>query len=114
VNKDDFDIHPVPCVGSGLCCLKARCWIGTRVHGPGDKCPSLVWEDGRYWCGEILKSQDPEQLKRELYVGDGCCMALFNTLRQERLRDMTPEQKDKYRLAVLNFSSPSSDASAKK
>lgn len=117
MTMDDVDdVRTVPCVGSGLCCLKARCWVGIRVHGPGNRCPSLVWDEAqrRYWCGEILKSKEPEKLKEELYVGAGCCMSLFNTLRQERLRDMTPEQKAKYRLAVLNSSSPSPAGSSAK
>jgi hypothetical protein len=112
----EFDVSPKPCVGSGLCCLKARCWIGARIHGPGDKCPSLVWKDERYWCGEILKAEkaEAESLKQELYVGEGCCMPLFNTYREERFRSMTPEQKEKYHLAVLNFSSRSSEHSFEK
>lgn len=112
--KDDWYVPTKPCVGSGLCCLKTRCWIGARVHGPGDKCPSLVWKDERYWCGEILKA-DPEtqeKLKEELYVGAGCCMPLFNNLREERFKTMTPEQKEKYRLAVLNSYSHSSATSS--
>jgi len=73
-----------PCVGSGYCCKKARCVLGALRHGPGDNCPSLAWEDGRYWC-QIIKEADGEALdllKADLAIGAGCCSPLFN---QDRL-----------------------------
>jgi len=75
----------VPCVGSGLCCKKARCVIGTMKHGAGGDCPSLVERDGRFWCGEILNAA-PEiaaKMREHLYVGAGCCMPLFNQAREQ-------------------------------
>ncbi len=102
---DDWRAHVVPCVGSGLCCLKARCWVGAQIHGLGDKCPSLVWKDERYWCGEILraKEQEAEQLKKQLYVGDGCCMSLFNEMREERFRSMSKNQLNEYKVALVSL-----------
>jgi len=98
-NDEDWAIDAKPCVGSGLCCLKARCSIGVMVHGPGAECPSLVWKEGRYWCGEILKAEGEarEDLRRQLSVGAGCCMPLFNSLREERFRSMTEAEREEYR-----------------
>jgi len=69
-----------------------------------------VWKEGRYWCGEILKAEEKmatgtegasgfvlESMKRQLYLGDGCCMPLFNSLREERFRSMTEAQREEYR-----------------
>jgi len=56
------------------------------VHGPDDKCPSLVEKEGRFWCGMILEAEtngDTERaawLRENLYVGAGCCSGL-NSLR---------------------------------
>lgn len=73
-----------PCVGSGYCCKTARCMLGAQVHGPGDNCPSLVWEDGRYWCQLVKEAagEDSDRLRTELAIGAGCCSPLFN---QDRL-----------------------------
>ena len=67
-----------PCIGSGFCCKKAPCWVGLRVHGPVAPCPSLVFKDERYWCGEILKADGAEEqaLMDDLSVGAGCCANL--------------------------------------
>lgn len=106
----DLDIVTVkPCVGSGLCCLKARCHLGVAEHGPGAECPSLVWKDGRYWCGIVLKAtsesaEEGENLKRQLYIGEGCCMPLFNSLRDERFRNMTEAQQEEYQLVKISLS----------
>ncbi len=75
-----------PCVGSGFCCITARCALGAQLHGPGTDCPSLVWRDGRYWCGEVLR--EPAVGPR-LDVGAGCCAPLFNDLRRAILASMT-------------------------
>ena len=91
--KRSLPIAP-PCIGSGYCCWKAPCWLGLRVHGQiSGPCPSLTWspEDGRHYCGEVLKATEPadrERLKAELYVGEGCCSSL-NSWRREPLQDRT-------------------------
>lgn len=127
---DAGDADAKPCVGSGLCCLKARCFLGVLAHGPGAECPSLVWkstredaspgEEGRYWCGEILKAEGEaqEQLRRQLYVGEGCCMPLFNSLREERFKSMTATQREEYRsqkdrLVTISLSRSSVTSSGK-
>lgn len=126
-NEDDWTVDAKPCVGSGLCCLKARCFLGVLAHGPGAECPSLVWKEGRYWCGEILKAEGEaaqEHLRQQLSVGEGCCMPLFNSLREERFRSMTKVEREDYRRQkerlngrvqlVTISSSRSSAASSKK
>lgn len=77
------------CIGSGFCCKTARCVEGARLHGPGDNCPSLVFSEGRYWCGAILEATEIEQkrLKASLHVGSGCC-ANLNSDRQEMLHKL--------------------------
>jgi len=79
--------HHAPCIGSGHCCKQALCVIGMQAHGvmPGP-CPSLVFEDERYWCGEVLKADEErkEWLKANLYIGEGCCSTL-NSDRREML-----------------------------
>lgn len=66
--------NPPPCIGSGFCCKKSLCMMGVRVHGsmPGP-CPSLMFKDERYWCGEVLKADGEKKqwLKDNLYIGDG-------------------------------------------
>jgi len=100
-----LDVFIKPCVGSGLCCLKARCFLGVRAHGPGNECPSLIWSESerRYWCGEILKAEEPERENRKqgLYIGEGCCMPLFNSLREERFKNMTEAQREAYRAGLV-------------
>lgn len=96
-----------PCVGSGFCCKKARCWIGAQVHGPGRDCPSLVLKEGRYWCGEVLKATGDEQeaMKQDLSIGEGCCMSLFNHLRDAILLNMTEEEFEEYQVTTHSLSS---------
>jgi len=92
MNPSDIDGLPVhPCVGSGFCCKKARCVLGALKHGPGDNCPSLVWKDGRHWCGEVLNTEGAEQQKvvAHLYIGEGCCSPL-NSDRLIILRGQKP------------------------
>lgn len=67
------------------------------MHGPGTNCPSLTFHSGRYWCGAIERAgAEKAQLKKQLYVGEGCCMPLFNDMRDERLSSMTPEKRRAY------------------
>jgi hypothetical protein len=77
-----------PCIGSGYCCKKARCWIGTRLHGPGDNCPSLVFKEERYWCGEVMKAEGTAEkaIMDDLFVGAGCCSSLNGDRREMMLK----------------------------
>lgn len=89
--------------------MNARCWVGASLHGPGTDCPSLTFHSGRYWCGAIEKAgADQPLLKKELYVGEGCCMPLFNDMRKERFSRMTPTQKKEYDVALSSLRRSSS------
>ncbi len=77
-----------PCVGSGYCCKKAPCVLGVEKHGQVAPCPSLVFKDGRYWCGlvEDAKSEEEKQhLINILGIGAGCCSPL-NSDRAKMIR----------------------------
>jgi hypothetical protein len=79
---DDYPFRP--CVGSGFCCLKAQCVDSVKVHGPQKRCPSLEWDGQRYQCGlMLLPDPEGEQYRKNLFAGEGCCMPLFNTWRQD-------------------------------
>jgi hypothetical protein len=48
-------------------------------------CPSLVFKDGRYWCEEVLKADNP-RIKEILAIGGGCSSSMFNTDRERMKR----------------------------
>lgn len=84
-----MDLYIDLCVGCGYCCKKAACVLGTFHHGaPHAPCRSLVFRDGRYWCGLVLEADEvrAEFIKKEMYMGAGCSSTLFNTDREEMLR----------------------------
>lgn len=58
---------------------------GSQIHGPVAPCPSLVFRDGRYWCGLVLEADgnEKERLIDTLAVGEGCCSPL-NTDRNRK------------------------------
>jgi hypothetical protein len=97
----ELETRPKPCVGSGLCCWKGPCGVAAEKYndlGPwlrGEGCPSLRWDGKRYWCKEV---EARPELKEELYIGDGCCMSLFNDNRERILhgigRPWTPKDKE--------------------
>ena len=102
---DEFDLESEldpnaeysPCVGCGYCCKKATCGLGATIHGAQVPCPSLVFEDGRYWCGEVLTAErtnrsEAEKLKSWLYIGVGCCSPL-NSDRWPYLKKMKEDQE---------------------
>ena len=73
------------CVGCGRCCRKAPCAVASRVFGPVNECPALVYdyEEKRYYCELCRKPGElGERYREELAVGAGCCSALFNTDRE--------------------------------
>jgi len=79
------------CVGCGYCCWKVRCGVGIDLHGHGDKCPELMFKDGRHWCGVLLGNEEDlytAWLRTELSVGEGCCSTM-NSWRREPLQDRT-------------------------
>ena len=86
------------CIGSGYCCWKAPCMLAQRVHGPvSGPCPSLVFDKGRHWCGEVLKADEDDKLKiiDNLAIGAGCCSSL-NSWRREPIRDRTKWKANDY------------------
>jgi len=54
----------------------------------------LVFQDGRYWCNEVLKAKgkEREKLKAWLYIGAGCCSPL-NSDRWPLLEKMERESE---------------------
>lgn len=93
------------CVGCSFCCRKARCGLALRLYGSGsrgERCPSLVYHDDRWWCKVIEHARGPlhEQYVAELYIGAGCCCGL-NTDRQNiptpEMLDNPPVQGDSKR-----------------
>lgn len=77
-----------PCVGSGYCCKTAPCELGLKLHGPVAPCPSLTFQEGRYWCQQILNATGAERetLIEGLAIGAGCCSPL-NSDRKAFLSD---------------------------
>jgi hypothetical protein len=78
-------VMPKPCVGCGYCCRKVRCYIGAVEHGPGDNCPSLVWNGERWRCQLVLDNAELKTnptISFDLHIGAGCCSSM-NT---ERLK----------------------------
>jgi hypothetical protein len=81
-----------PCVGSGLCCKTGPCGFGTwneKEH----RCDFL--EEGLkdnnitiYRCGryEFIKQQPGNEWMPAF--GAGCCMSLFNTDRQNIIKEI--------------------------
>jgi|WetSurMetagenome_2_1015567.scaffolds.fasta_scaffold11132_11 hypothetical protein len=93
-----WDAEPAPalgsCIGCGYCCTVAPCSLVWEHHlleslKPGwSGCPSLVFKDGRHWCGVLLKAEGKEMIKvmAELFIGAGCCSQL-NSWRREPIVD---------------------------
>ena len=81
----EFDVKPSPCVRSGLCCKTATCGYGL-AHGANPKgCKFLKGDKpGHFYCE--LAANDPS-IAKGLYVGEGCCMAMFNQYRLEAVRN---------------------------
>lgn len=86
----------VGCIGCGYCCVKAPCYLGTPAVDAAEShwqgCPELVFDNGRHWCGVVLRAEREKarQLKQTLAIGEGCCSAL-NSWRWEPVRDRRPE-----------------------
>jgi len=80
------------CIGCGYCCRQAPCALAQRIYGGVlEKCPELVYRDGRWWCRAVENARGP--LKRDyeegVAIGGGCSSSLFN---QDRKRIPTPEE----------------------
>lgn len=79
-----------PCIGCGFCCRQAPCAMAVRIHGPIEKCPELVYYDGRWWCRAIENARGPlaDQYRQAVAIGGGCSSTLCN---QDRVKIPTPE-----------------------
>lgn len=74
-----------PCVRSGLCCKTATCGYGL-AHGAASKgCKFLKGDKPGYYSCALAES-DPE-IAAGLYVGEGCCMGMFNQYRAEAVKN---------------------------
>ena len=66
-----------PCNGCGLCCKTEVCGIGKEFYGSQQQapCPSLMFENGRYWCGFVLAedlTRSASLIGNALGIGKGC------------------------------------------
>ena len=74
------------CIGCGHCCRTAPCAMIQRIHGHSlDKCPELVYHDGRWWCRAIEKATGPlaSEYRSAVAIGGGCSSSLFNSDREK-------------------------------
>lgn len=63
-----------PCNGCGWCCAVDVCEIGKFLHGDiKGPCPSLIYEDGRTYCGAVKSHPLGEVFAEMLGIGRGCC-----------------------------------------
>lgn len=65
-----------PCNGCGWCCQSEVCAIGKDLHGSAvAPCPSLVYADGRTYCGVVRWSSPAlaAYFSERLGIGKGCC-----------------------------------------
>jgi hypothetical protein len=77
------------CVGCGYCCRKVPCAYSVMTYGDIEKCRSLVFKGGRFWCGEVINSTDEERVRIQniLHIGAGCCSSL-NSDRREKIQSV--------------------------
>lgn len=65
------------CNGCGFCCAAEVCKLGKHIHGDAQEapCPSLVFQNGRFWCGAVLAADSMglgPALRFSLGIGAGC------------------------------------------
>ena len=81
----DLELKVKPCVRSGLCCKTATCAYGLAAGAEPKGCKFLNGDKpGFYSCG--LAASNPA-IAEGLYVGEGCCMSLFNQYRKEAVQN---------------------------
>ena len=77
-----------PCVGCGYCCKKAPCVLASTLGRVKDgKCQELLFSEGRYWCGLMLRAPDLDDhdehwYKVALHAGAGCCSPMNSERRK--------------------------------
>jgi predicted molibdopterin-dependent oxidoreductase YjgC len=77
------------CVQCGYCCSKAPCDFG-KWNQEKHRCNYLTENNLCSKYAEIIKN--PSQ-KWNPAFGYGCCMSLFNTVREEKIKNMIKEGK---------------------
>lgn len=66
----------VKCIGCGHCCKVVTCAAGQFYYhiSKYEKCPGLIFKNGRYWCELLLKKiKIPFLLRTEIDITTGCC-----------------------------------------
>lgn len=79
----DFEISVKPCVQCGYCCTCSSCDFG-KWNEDKHKCEYLTEDNCCSIYEEIIKK--PEQ-KWNPAFGFGCCMSLFNSVREKKIRE---------------------------
>ena len=73
-----------PCVQCGYCCTKCACWLG-------------MWDDTKKQCAHLTKDnkcgiyddiRKTAGSEHSPAFGAGCCMSLFNSVRDEKIRQL--------------------------
>ena len=93
-----------PCVRSGFCCKQFSCTAGV-YHGAEQKGPCKFLrgpKPGAYACGLLV---DGIISKDDIYAGEGCCSPMFNTDRNNVIKEVLNEAKKQ------NTTSAKSDSS---
>ena len=85
---DGIDIKP--CVGSGFCCTKSPCAYG-EMNDTNSGCKHLLPANdlGQRGCGKYdwIKENVPNWESYPAF-GAGCCMPMFNTMREEVIKNI--------------------------
>lgn len=75
------------CIGCGYCCWKVTCEFGKSRGAQYRPCSFLVFENGRHWCGLVLKGGETgKRAAKCIGIGVGCCSNL-NSWRMEPIKD---------------------------
>lgn len=77
-------MNTLECVQCGYCCTKTPCGFG-KWDKEKKQCKFLTIENLCEKYEEIIK--DESQIVSPAF-GYGCCMSLFNTIREEKIRKM--------------------------
>lgn len=73
-----------PCVKCGFCCTISACEFG-KWDSVNKRCFFLTQNDECSKYEEIIKTPGSENCPA---FGFGCCMSLFNTRRERKLREL--------------------------
>lgn len=83
-----FELHSVPCIRCGYCCMTCICPYGTWDETQ-KKCTFLEGDrPGFYYCGiynEIIADSNSKWVPA---FGTSCCSSLFNDQRMEAFKNL--------------------------